>query len=243
MRRQDVPPLQLPAPPRRVTDEEREATMRAQVLASAASKVVASAQPALAEQRRVCQLALQARPAPPSALELGAKGTPAELAAAIRGHRRYASSGTLSLLGKSREQLACILASLEPRRGGGKELHATSSERFLRTARLAERAAEVERLKARAAAAAARTAALAAAAAEKAALAARPRHAWERGGGGGGKGGGGGGSDGEDGAPRVREKTEEEKRLAKEAHVRSYWKLTNEEALSLARSKYASHSY
>jgi hypothetical protein len=231
--------------PRLVTDEEREATMAAQLRAAASAKIIASLHPGRVEQRACCQAALRARPAPPDAAALAATGTAEALAAAIRGHRRYGCSGVLSLLGKSRTELALILANLEPQRRPTRELAAVSSERFLRTARLVERRAEIERLQAaRAAEGAARAAAAAAAAeaaAAKALAAAKPRNFWEQQPRRGAAGGGGGG--GEEDGILVREKSAEQLQRERDAHVKRYWKLTDKEALAWAKSRYASHKF
>ena len=141
----------LPPAPVQVTDEEREAIMRAQVRAAASAKIVAALHPKLVEVRATCQQALKARPAPPDTLTLACTASAPELIAAIKAHRRYASSGTLSLLRKSRAELGLILSNLDPAKAPVRETSAITSDRFLRTARLVERRAEIERLQARAA--------------------------------------------------------------------------------------------
>ena len=220
----------LPPPPKVVTDEEREATYRAQLRRASSMKVMAALQPALVEVRATAQLALKAPPRRDEHM-LMTSGTAMELMAAIKAHRRYASSGTLALLGKSPRELSLIYASLEPGRKPTRELTALTSERFMRTARIVERRERYDALQAQAAATAARAAA---AGLPKPKAAAAPVNFWER-----PKNSEEGEGEGE--KPRV--KSAEQLERERDAHIKAYWKLTDKEALQMAREKYAAQRF
>lgn len=191
-------------------------------------KVMASLQPALVEVRATAQLALKAPPRRDEHM-LMTSGTAMELMAAIKAHRRYASSGTLALLGKSPKELSLILASLEPGRKPTRELAALTSERFMHTARIVERRERYDALQAQAAATAARAAA---ASLPKPKAAAAPVNFWER---------PKNSEEGEGEKPRV--KSAEQLEREREAHIRAYWKITDKEALQMAREKYAAQRF
>ena len=235
-----LPPLGLPAAEEEaaafvpVTDEEREATMRAQ-LKRCAKMTVLPTEPALAEVRAVCQLALKAKPSPPTDTEVVLYGTVEELRTAIRTHKRYNYCGIPPLLGKSRQELALILANMTPYRQPVKERDRVTSARFLVTARHATREDDRQRLAAERAAAQAKEAAAAARAAERAAAAAAPpskaaraQSFWEA-------------KARELSAPVV--KTAEQLQAERDKHLVGYYKLTDRQALEFAKSQYAAHRF